>query len=91
MKFITNQIKQHGLARYSLRAKAVDFSKILAQIDGMVKVLGNEQDDDDSQKAFCDKVPTRTGRGTGHRGRSGWRGVGALAVVFDDFRYVTKL
>merc|ERR1719387_916263 len=43
-----------ALLQYSLRAKAVDFSKIMAQIDGMVKVLGDEQDDDDSQKAFCE-------------------------------------
>merc|ERR1719310_1942086 len=43
------------LIQYSLRAKAVDFSKILAQIDGMIKVLGDEQDDDDTQKAFCEK------------------------------------
>merc|ERR1719486_539884 len=44
-----------ALIQHSLRAKAVDFSKILAQIDGMVKVLGDEQDDDDTQKAFCEK------------------------------------
>merc|ERR1719387_1553480 len=44
-----------ALLQYSLRAKAVDFSKIMAQIDGMVKVLGDEQDDDDTQKAFCEK------------------------------------
>merc|ERR1719486_1592328 len=31
-----------ALLQYSLRAKAVDFSKIMAQIDGMVKVLGEE-------------------------------------------------
>merc|ERR1719324_2303564 len=43
-----------ALLQYSLRAKAVDFSKIIAQIDGMVKVLGDEQEDDDSQKAFCE-------------------------------------
>merc|ERR1719240_1755974 len=46
---------QLALLQYSLRAKAVDFSKIIAQIDGMVKVLGDEQDDDDTQKAFCEK------------------------------------
>merc|ERR1719238_404919 len=44
-----------ALLQYSLKAKAVDFSKIVAQIDGMVKVLGDEQDDDDTQKAFCEK------------------------------------
>jgi len=46
---------QLALLQYSLRAKAVDFSKILAQIDGMIKVLGDEQDDDDMQKGFCEK------------------------------------
>jgi len=51
----TRHSAQLALIQYSLRAKAVDFSKILAQIDGMVEVLGNEQADDDSQKAFCDK------------------------------------
>merc|ERR1740138_155823 len=35
--------------------KSVDFSKVLAQIDGMVIVLGKEQTDDDTQKDFCDK------------------------------------
>merc|ERR1719199_2468775 len=54
---LSKQYSQPSLAllQYSLKAKAVDFSKILAQIDGMVKVLGDEQDDDDSQKAFCEK------------------------------------
>merc|ERR1740138_1126682 len=35
--------------------QAVDFSKVLAMIDGMVTVLGKEQTDDDTQKDFCDK------------------------------------
>merc|ERR1740138_1782157 len=54
---LSKQYSQPSLAllQYSLRAKAVDFSKIMAQIDGMVKVLGAEQEDDDAQKAFCDK------------------------------------
>merc|ERR1719324_1820817 len=46
---------QLALIEYSLKAKAVDFSKVLAQIDGMVTVLGKEQEDDDTQKDFCDK------------------------------------
>merc|ERR1719230_610920 len=46
---------QLALIEYSLKAKAVDFSKVLAQIDGMVTVLGKEQVDDDTQKDFCDK------------------------------------
>jgi len=44
-----------ALLQYSLRAKSVDFSKILAQIDGMVKVLGEEQKTDDETKTFCSK------------------------------------
>merc|ERR1719486_607126 len=51
---------QLALLQYSLRAKAVDFSKILAQIDGMVKVLGDEQDDDGTQKAFCEKESAKS-------------------------------
>jgi len=38
-----------------LRSRSVDFSKILAQIDGMVKVLTEEQATDDETKAFCAK------------------------------------
>merc|ERR1719146_391194 len=44
-----------ALLQYSLRAKSVDFSKILAQIDGMMKVLAEEQKTDDETKAFCSK------------------------------------
>merc|ERR1719324_1573886 len=46
---------QLALIEFGLKAKSVDFSKVLAQIDGMVKVLGKEQTDDDTQKDFCDK------------------------------------
>jgi hypothetical protein len=46
---------QLELLETSLRAKQVDFSKVLAMIDGMEKVLKEEQSDDDSTKAFCDK------------------------------------
>merc|ERR1719379_3184688 len=42
-----------ALLEFSLKAKKVDFSKILAQIDGMVKVLGEEQKEDEETKAFC--------------------------------------
>merc|ERR1719240_75702 len=38
-----------------MKSKAVDFSKIMAMIDGMVKVLGEEQKDDDATKSYCDK------------------------------------
>jgi chromosome segregation ATPase len=44
-----------ALIEFGLKSKAVDFSKILAMIDGMVKVLGEEQKDDNTQKAYCDK------------------------------------
>merc|ERR1719163_2231141 len=45
---------QLALIQYSLKSKAVDFSKVLSMIDGMVTVLGKEQTDDDAQKKFCD-------------------------------------
>merc|ERR1719443_1823885 len=43
-----------SLLTSALKSKAVDFSKISAQIDGMIDVLGKEQADDDKQKKFCD-------------------------------------
>jgi hypothetical protein len=45
---------QLALIQYSLKSKAVDFSKVLSMIDGMATVLGKEQTDDDAQKKFCD-------------------------------------
>merc|ERR1719281_444269 len=45
---------QLELIELSLKAKKVDFSKILAMIEGMVQVLHEEQKDDDTQKTFCD-------------------------------------
>merc|ERR1719274_26548 len=45
--------QQLALIQFALKAKAVDFSKILAQIDGMVKVLAEEQKTDDETKTFC--------------------------------------
>merc|ERR1719487_1214615 len=45
---------QLELIELGLKAKKVDFSKILAMIDGMVEVLHEEQHDDDTQKTFCD-------------------------------------
>merc|ERR1719379_2631107 len=44
-----------ALIELGLRSRSVDFSKILAMVDGMVKVLGEEQKDDDPTKAYCDK------------------------------------
>merc|ERR1719380_423964 len=49
-----------ALIEFGLKSKAVDFSKILAMIDGMVKVLGEEQKDDDTQKSYCDKEITKS-------------------------------
>jgi len=46
---------QLNLVQYALKAKAVDFSKVIAMIDNMVTELKTEQGDDDAQKAFCDK------------------------------------
>jgi len=49
----TNQGQLAFLAA-ALKSKKVDFSKISGMIDGMVDVLGKEQEDDDAQKKFCD-------------------------------------
>merc|ERR1719156_508035 len=49
-----------SLLSSALKSKSVDFSKISAQIDGMIDVLGKEQDDDDKQKVFCDEEFTKT-------------------------------
>jgi len=51
----TSHQTELGLISFGLKAKAVDFSKVLAMIDNMVSVLKQEQSDDDSQKSFCDK------------------------------------
>jgi len=45
---------QLALIEFSLKAKSVDFSKVIAQIDNMSEILVSEQKDDDSQKDFCD-------------------------------------
>merc|ERR1719472_674723 len=42
-----------SLLQAQLKAKKVDFSKIMEQIDGMVKVLAAEQKEDEDTKAFC--------------------------------------
>merc|ERR1719183_1075499 len=49
-----------ALIEFGLKSKAVDFSKILAMIDGMAKVLGEEQKEDDNTKAYCDKELTKS-------------------------------
>merc|ERR1719387_3343913 len=50
-----------ALIELGLRSRSVDFSKILAMVDGMVKVLGEEQKDDDATKSYCDKELSKTG------------------------------
>merc|ERR1719335_1907017 len=50
-----------ALIELGLRSRSVDFSKILAMVDGMVKVLGEEQKDDDATKSYCDKEMRKTG------------------------------
>merc|ERR1719389_513530 len=40
---------------FALKAKKVDFSKVIAMIDNMSKQLAKEQTDVDNQKCFCDK------------------------------------
>merc|ERR1719224_108733 len=49
-----------ALIEFSMKSRSVDFSKILAMIDGMVKVLGEEQKDDDATKSYCDKELTKS-------------------------------
>merc|ERR1719378_772736 len=49
-----------ALIEFGLKSKAVDFSKILAMVDGIVKVLGEEQKDDDATKSYCDKEMSKS-------------------------------
>merc|ERR1719371_109106 len=51
---------QLSLMASALKSKAVDFSKITEQIDAMIDVLGKEQADDDTQKAYCDEEFTKS-------------------------------
>jgi chromosome segregation ATPase len=54
-KIAPTDASSFGLLQFTLGAKKVDFTKVLAMIDGMVIVLKEEQKNDDAQKAFCDK------------------------------------
>merc|ERR1719460_1103935 len=59
------QIAHHtelALIELGLRSRSVDFSKIMAMVDGMIKVLGEEQRDDDNTKSYCDKEMDKTGK-----------------------------
>jgi len=49
-----------ALLGFQLKAKKVDFSKILAQIDGMMKVLDSDQANDDEQQKFCEAEISKT-------------------------------
>jgi chromosome segregation ATPase len=49
-----------ALLGFQLKAKKVDFSKILAQIDGMMKVLDSDQKNDDEQFKFCEAEISKT-------------------------------
>merc|ERR1719161_3095878 len=49
-----------ALIEFGLKSKKFDPSKILAMIDGMVKVLGEEQKDDDATKSYCDKEMSKS-------------------------------
>jgi len=51
-----------ALIELGLRSRSVDFSKILAMVDGMVKVLGEEQKDDDNTMAYCTKEMDKTSK-----------------------------
>merc|ERR1719326_2144580 len=51
---------EFALIEMSMKSRAVDFSKIMAMIDGMAKVLGEEQKDDDATKSYCDKELTKS-------------------------------
>jgi len=45
---------QLNLIAYALKAKKVDFSKVIGMIDAMAAQLKKEQSNDDAQKKFCD-------------------------------------
>merc|ERR1719515_237439 len=60
MKKGTMQNGQIAFIELSMKSRAVDFSKIMAQVDGMIKVLGEEQKDDDNTKSYCDKEMGKT-------------------------------
>jgi len=49
----TDHAAQLSFLAAALKSSSVDMVKVVAMIDGMVDVLGKEQEDDDKQKAFC--------------------------------------
>jgi len=49
----TDHAAQLSFLAAALKSKSIDMSKVVEMIDGMMSVLGKEQEDDDTQKAFC--------------------------------------
>jgi chromosome segregation ATPase len=49
-----------SLIEFGMKSKQADFTKIVAQIDGMMKVLAGEQKADDEQFAFCEAEIAKT-------------------------------
>eukprot|EP00747_Dinoflagellata_sp_TGD_P159418 gnl/TRDRNA2_/TRDRNA2_177886_c3_seq4.p1 gnl/TRDRNA2_/TRDRNA2_177886_c3~~gnl/TRDRNA2_/TRDRNA2_177886_c3_seq4.p1 ORF type:complete len:692 (+),score=271.79 gnl/TRDRNA2_/TRDRNA2_177886_c3_seq4:93-2168(+) len=68
-KAAVQALKQHGkkhhdyridLISLALKGKKVNFDKVLGMIDDMVKLLGKEQEDDDSKKEYCKEKLDKT-------------------------------
>merc|ERR1719331_2584377 len=61
-------LKQHGkkhdyrldLISLMLKGKKADFSKIIGMIDDYVKLLGKQQEDDDSKLEYCKEKLDKT-------------------------------
>jgi hypothetical protein len=48
------------LISLALSGKKVNFDKVIGMIDAMVKLLGNEQNEDDAKKAYCGEEIDKT-------------------------------
>merc|ERR1719287_353063 len=55
-----NQDPRLDLISLALKGKKVNFDKVLKMIDDMVILLGEEQKDDDTKKAYCEKEIDKT-------------------------------
>jgi len=49
-----------NLISLALKGKKVSFTKVLAMIDDMIKLLNQEQRDDDDKKEYCEKLIDKT-------------------------------
>merc|ERR1719310_786161 len=58
--FIQQHEAQHNRAQHALKAKSVDFTKVIQMVVEMEAVLKEEQASDDAQKGFCDKDIMKT-------------------------------